>query len=67
MSVSSPRSRRSKTPGFPVMVRAQPPFVDRIDKWIFANGELMSRAEAIRRLAEAGLSCSRKTGPSGAP
>jgi hypothetical protein len=59
------RRRYPKTRGHPTLVRAQQPLLGQIDAWIFRNGELMSRAEAFRRLATIGLSASEKTVRSG--
>jgi hypothetical protein len=53
---------RSKTRTLPLQVRTEEPLVARIDAWIFRHGELMTRAEAIRRLTALGLSASEKTG-----
>ena len=53
---------RSRGTGTPVLVRLQPPFVERIDKWRAAQRDLPSRAEAMRRLAEIGLGTGSKRG-----
>lgn len=54
MTIVSKR-RRSQTTGTGLMVRMETPFIARIDEWIFRHGELMTRAEAIRRLTARGL------------
>ena len=64
MKLSYPR-RRSERLGHALMVRAQPPLVELIDAWIARNGELMSRPEALRRLATLGLSVSGRAARSG--
>jgi hypothetical protein len=56
------KRRRSETLGHPLFVRAQAPLIAQIDAWIFRHGELMTRAEALRRLAALGLSASEKRG-----
>jgi hypothetical protein len=55
--------RRSETLGHPLLVRAQVPLIAQIDEWILRHGELMTRPEAIRRLATLGLKSGRAAKP----
>jgi hypothetical protein len=54
---SNPKMGRPKTtgPGEPQVVRMQDEQLEAIDDWIAAQGEKISRPEAIRRLVEKGL------------
>jgi len=54
---SNPKMGRPKTtgPGEPQIVRMHDQQLDAIDDWIAAQGEKISRPEAIRRLVELGL------------
>ena len=54
---SNPKMGRPKTtgPGEPQVVRMHDEQLEAIDDWIEAQGEKISRPEAIRRLVEIGL------------
>ena len=54
---SNPKMGRPKTtgPGEPQVVRMHEEQLEAIDDWIEAQGEKISRPEAIRRLVEIGL------------
>jgi len=54
---SNPKMGRPKTtgPGEPQVVRMHDQELEAIDDWIAAQGEKISRPEAIRRLVELGL------------
>ena len=54
---SNPKMGRPKTtgPGEPQVVRMHDEQLEAIDDWIAAQGEKISRPEAIRRLVEIGL------------
>jgi hypothetical protein len=54
---SNPKMGRPKTtgPGEPQVVRMHDEQLEAIDDWIEAQGEKISRPEAIRRLVELGL------------
>ena len=54
---SNPKMGRPKTtgPGEPQVVRMLDQQLEAIDDWIEAQGEKISRPEAIRRLVELGL------------
>jgi len=54
---SNPKMGRPKTtgPGEPQVVRMHDQQLEAIDDWIEAQGEKISRPEAIRRLVELGL------------
>ena len=54
---SNPKMGRPKTtgPGEPQVVRMPDEQLEAIDDWIEAQGEKISRPEAIRRLVEIGL------------
>ena len=59
---SDPKMGRPKTtgPGEPQVVRMHDEQLDAIDDWIAAQGEKISRPEAIRRLVEIGLKAKAK-------
>ena len=58
---SNPKMGRPKTtgPGEPQVVRMHDEQLEAIDDWIEAQGEKISRPEAIRRLVEIGLKAKR--------
>ena len=59
---SNPKMGRPKTtgPGEPQVVRMHDQQLEAIDDWIEAQGEKISRPEAIRRLVEIGLKAKTK-------
>ena len=59
---SKPKMGRPKTtgPGEPQVVRMHDQQLEAIDDWIEAQGEKISRPEAIRRLVEIGLKAKTK-------
>jgi len=53
------KKRRGPAPtgqGLPIQVRLQPTDLAALDAWIAAQGEPLTRPEAIRRILKAGLS-----------
>jgi hypothetical protein len=58
---SNPKMGRPKTtgPGEPQVVRMHDEQLEAIDDWIAAQGQKISRPEAIRRLVELGLKAKR--------
>jgi hypothetical protein len=61
-----PRKRRGPKPtgkGEPVQVRLQPALMSAVDAWIASQDDELSRPEAMRRLAEIGLSARAKAQP----
>jgi len=53
--------KRPNQTGEPVLVRFQPPQVEKIDSWRRNQDDIPSRAEAIRRLVVRGLAAESKT------
>jgi hypothetical protein len=59
-----PRKKRGPAPtgkGEPIMVRVQPPLLEKIDAWSADQNDQPSRPEAIRRLTEQALKGKRKS------
>lgn len=51
-----PRKKRPAQTGEMIATRIQPDFLKRLDEWRREQPDLPSRPEALRRLAEKGLS-----------